>query len=45
MEAKQIHEEAAQKTYALVFDTDEEVMAGLAEFARENDLKYTWRWM
>jgi uncharacterized protein len=38
MEAKQIHEENGQKTFALVFDTGDEVMAGLSGFAAENDL-------
>jgi uncharacterized protein len=38
MEAKQIHEENGQKTFALVFDTGDEVMAGLSSFAAENDL-------
>ncbi len=38
MEAKQIHEEGGQKTFALVFDTDDEVMAGLSDFAKENAL-------
>lgn len=38
MEAKQIHEEGGQKTFALVFDTGEEVMAGLTDFAKENGL-------
>src|SRR5215208_6994607 len=38
MEAKQIHEENGQKTFALVFDTGDEVIAGLSSFAAENDL-------
>lgn len=38
MRAKQIHEERGQKTFALVFDTDDEVVAGLTNFAKENDL-------
>ncbi len=38
MEAKQIHEEDGQKTFALIFDTGDEVMAGLTGFAKENDL-------
>jgi predicted DNA-binding protein with PD1-like motif len=38
MEAKQIHQEHGQKTFALVFDTGEEVMEGLSGFAKENDL-------
>ena len=38
MEAKQIHEERGQKTFALVFDTGDEVMTELTNFAKENDL-------
>lgn len=38
MQARQIHEEQGQKTFALVFDTGDEVMAGLTDFAKENDL-------
>jgi len=38
MEAKQIHEENGQKTFALVFDAGDEVMAGLSSFAAKNDL-------
>ena len=38
MRAKQIHEERGQKTFVLVFDTDDEVVAGLTNFAKENDL-------
>ena len=38
MEAKQIHEESGQKTFALVFDTGDEVVEGLRGFARDNDL-------
>ena len=38
MEAKQIHEEGGQKTFALVFDTGDEVMACLTNFAKENGL-------
>jgi uncharacterized protein len=38
MEAKQIHEENGQKTFALVFDTGDEVIAGLSGFAAENGL-------
>ena len=38
MEAKQIHEENGQKPFALVFDTGDEVMAGLGGLAAENDL-------
>jgi predicted DNA-binding protein with PD1-like motif len=38
MRAKQIHEERGQKTFVLAFDTDDEVIAGLTNFAKENDL-------
>ena len=38
MKAKQIHEERGQKTFALVFDTDDEAVSGLTNFAKENDL-------
>jgi predicted DNA-binding protein with PD1-like motif len=38
MKAKQIHEERGQKTFALVFDTGDEIMAGLTGFAKANDL-------
>jgi predicted DNA-binding protein with PD1-like motif len=38
MRAKQIHEERGQKTFALVFDTGDEVIAKLTNFAKENDL-------
>lgn len=38
MKAKQIHEEQGKKTFALVFDTGEEVMAGLTGFAKDKDL-------
>jgi predicted DNA-binding protein with PD1-like motif len=38
MRAKQLHEERGQKTFALVFDTDDEVIAGLTNFAKENNL-------
>ena len=38
MEAKLIHEVGGQKTYALIFYTDEEVVAGLTDFAKENYL-------
>jgi uncharacterized protein len=30
-----IHENAGQRTFVLVFDTGDEAMAGLSEFARE----------
>ena len=38
MRAKQIHEERGQKTFVLVFDTDDEVVAELTNFAKENEL-------
>ena len=38
MRAKQIHEERGQKTFALVFDTGDEVIAKLTNIAKENDL-------
>ncbi len=38
MKAKLIHEERGEKTFALVFDTGDEVMEGLTNFAKENDL-------
>lgn len=41
MKAKQIHEEQGQKTFAIVFDTGDEFMAGLTGFAKDNDLSAT----
>ena len=38
VEVKLIHEEKGQKTFALIFGTGEEVMAGLTDFAEENGL-------
>lgn len=38
MRAKQIHEEQGQRTFVLVFDTGDEVMAGLTDFAKSGDL-------
>ncbi len=38
METRRIHEEGGQKTFAVVLDTGEEVMASLSAFAKENDL-------
>jgi uncharacterized protein len=38
MRAKQIHEERGQKTFALVFDTSDEVITELTNFAKDNDL-------
>ncbi len=38
MEAKHLHEEEGQKTFALIFDTGDEVMAELTGFAKDNGL-------
>lgn len=38
MQVRQIHEEQGQKTFVLVFDTGNEVVAGLTDFAKDNDL-------
>lgn len=38
MQAKQLHEENGQKTFALVFDTGDEFMEQLTGFAGENGL-------
>ena len=38
MQAKQIHEQDGQRTYALVFDTGDEVMEGLTQFAKDEGL-------
>ena len=38
MKSKLIHENQGQKTFALIFDTGDEAMAGLVEFARQNQL-------
>jgi len=38
MRAKEIHEERGQKTFALVFDTGDEVVSGLTGFAKANGL-------
>ena len=38
MRSKLIHEHHGEKTFALIFETGDEVMAGLGEFARENGL-------
>jgi predicted DNA-binding protein with PD1-like motif len=38
VEARRLHEEGGQKTFALVFDTGDEVVAGLTEFAEHNGL-------
>ena len=38
MNVRQIHENRGQKTFAIVFDTGDEVMEGLTGFAKENGL-------
>jgi predicted DNA-binding protein with PD1-like motif len=38
MKAQLIHEHAGEKTFVLVFDTDDEAIAGLTSFAREKRL-------
>jgi len=38
MRSKQIHEERGQKTFALVFDTDDEFMSELTSFAKDKAL-------
>lgn len=38
MKSKLIHERQGEKTFALIFETGDEVMAGLIEFARVNNL-------
>ncbi len=38
MKAKLIHEEQGQKTFALVFDTGDEVVSELTSYAKDNDL-------
>jgi predicted DNA-binding protein with PD1-like motif len=38
MKSKLIHEQQGQRTYALVFETDDEVMAGLKQFAEKMKL-------
>jgi predicted DNA-binding protein with PD1-like motif len=38
MKSKLIHEHHGEKTYALIFETGDEAMAGLIEFARQNSL-------
>jgi predicted DNA-binding protein with PD1-like motif len=38
LKAKLIHEQHGQKTFVLVFDTGDEVVAGLLSFAKENGL-------
>lgn len=38
MQAKLLHEQQGEKTFALVFDTGDEVVAGLLDFARQHHL-------
>lgn len=38
MESRLVYEESGQKTFVLVFDTGDEVISGLTEFARDNNL-------
>ena len=38
MKSKLLHEQNGQRTFALVFDTGDEAMAGLVEFAKTNEL-------
>jgi predicted DNA-binding protein with PD1-like motif len=38
VKAKLIHEQQGQKTFALIFDKGDEVVAGITSFAKENDL-------
>ena len=38
MKSKLIHEDRGAKTYALIFETGDEVMAGLVNFAKRNQL-------
>jgi uncharacterized protein len=38
MKIIQVHEEASEKTFALIFETGDEVMGGLSAFAREAGL-------
>jgi len=38
MKSKLIHQNHGEKTFALIFDTGDEAMAGLVEFAKQNRL-------
>jgi uncharacterized protein len=38
MKSKLIHDNDGAKTFALIFDTGDEAMAGLVEFAKQNQL-------
>jgi predicted DNA-binding protein with PD1-like motif len=39
MKSRLIHEHYGEKTFALIFETGDEAMAGLVGFARENKLR------
>jgi uncharacterized protein len=39
MKSKQLHEHGGQRTFVLVFDTGDEAMAGLKDFARQQNLR------
>jgi predicted DNA-binding protein with PD1-like motif len=36
--SKLLHEQAGEKTFAIIFDIGDEAMSGLADFARKNNL-------
>ncbi len=38
MKAKQLHEQQGAKTFAVIFDKGDEVIAGLTDFAKQNQL-------
>lgn len=38
MKSRLIHEHGGQKTYAVIFDTGDEVVSGLSQFAEKNQL-------
>lgn len=38
VQARQLHEQDGQKTYVLIFDTGDEFVSGLTDFARDNGL-------
>jgi predicted DNA-binding protein with PD1-like motif len=38
MKSRQIHEQQGQRTYAIVFETGDEAMAGLKQFAEQHGL-------
>ena len=48
MKSKILHEQGGLRTFALVFDTGEEIMDALAGFARDEQLtaaQFTAKWM